>query len=153
MSTTEDTSMQIDTSAQEEETKELEEDQQKNFIVDLLIMVKSAQNQNGLRHNDYGRYHKYCVRKIYRLRRALKFTQGKKQYVQKLVSAEEASKNNKYLHILVFKCEAHWAYAMQMKQVVSGGVVKGSGDSAKNMANRNPNRVKFHAKKRLQKAH
>jgi hypothetical protein len=57
------------------------------------------------------------------------------------------------LHILVFKCEAHWAYAMQMKQIVSGAAVKGSGDADKNMANRNPNRVKFHAKKRLQKAH
>ena len=28
--------------------------------VDILIMIKSAQNQNGLRHNDYGRYHHYC---------------------------------------------------------------------------------------------
>lgn len=73
MSNTEDTTMHNEESALEE-TKEIEEEKMRDFIVDLLIMVKSAQNQNGLRHNDYGRYHKYCVRKIYRLRRALKFT-------------------------------------------------------------------------------
>ncbi len=42
MSTTEDTTMQIDSSAQEEETKEIEDEQQRNILVDLLIMVKSA---------------------------------------------------------------------------------------------------------------
>lgn len=60
--------------------EELEDKITKQVLVDLLILVKSAQNQNGLRHNDYGRYHKYCVRKIYRLRKSLKFTQGRKQY-------------------------------------------------------------------------
>jgi hypothetical protein len=76
MSATEDTTMHNEESALEE-TK-VEEEKMRDSIIDLLIMVKSAQNQNGLRHNDYGRYHKYCVRKIYRLRRALKFTQGRK---------------------------------------------------------------------------
>jgi len=60
----------------DEEDKSMadEEKQTRSVLVDLLIMVKSAQNQNGLRHNDYGRYHKYCVRKIYRMRKSLKFT-------------------------------------------------------------------------------
>lgn len=53
-------------------------------------MVKSAQNQNGLRHNDYGRYHKYCIRKIYRMRKTLKFTQGRKQFTKRQVTSEEA---------------------------------------------------------------
>ena len=57
--------MEIDTTENaavnngEEEVKS-DEESIKNLAVDLLIMVKSAQNQNGLRHNDYGRYHKYC---------------------------------------------------------------------------------------------
>ena len=64
----EDHKMQnLDSAPEEEKT-------QKQVQVDLLIMVKSAQNQNGLRHNDYGRYHKYCVRKTYRMRKSLKFT-------------------------------------------------------------------------------
>lgn len=40
-----------------------------------LLLLKSAQSQNGLRHNDYGRYHHYCVRKMHRLRKALGYQQ------------------------------------------------------------------------------
>lgn len=54
------------------------------------------------------------------MRKSLKFTQGKKQYTQKLVTPAEASKNNKYLLLQVFKCEANWASGMQMRQIVSG---------------------------------
>ena len=37
----------------------------------IMLLVKAAQNQNGLRHNDYGRYHKYCCRRMLRLRKSL----------------------------------------------------------------------------------
>jgi len=37
------------------------------------------------------------------------------------VTAEEAKLNPKYLHLLVFKSEANWAYAQQMKQIISTG--------------------------------
>ena len=63
----------IDTTTTNEEEKK-----QSQVEVDILILVKSAQNQNGLRHNDYGRYHHYCIRKLHRMRKSLKFTQGKK---------------------------------------------------------------------------
>ena len=95
-----------------EEIKE-EENKQAQLDVDVLIMVKSAQNQNGLRHNDYGRYHHYCTRKLHRMRKSLKFTQGRKQFVAKKVTAEEAKGNSKFIQLQVFKCEANWAYAMQ----------------------------------------
>ncbi len=136
----------IDTSSTqvEEEKKQTQPD------VDILILVKSAQNQNGLRHNDYGRYHHYCIRKLHRMRKSLKFTQGKKQYVKKMVTAEEAKKNHKFIHLQVFKCEANWAYAMQQKQIITQAAA-GNGAN-KEAANRNPNRVKYLAKKRLQKA-
>jgi hypothetical protein len=50
------------------------------------------------------------------MRKSLKFTQGgKKQYVKRVVTAEEANKNHKFVHLQVFKCEADWAYAMQQK--------------------------------------
>lgn len=110
-------------------------------------MVKSAQNQNGLRHNDYGRYHHYCIRKLHRMRKSLKFTQGRKQFVKKQVTAEEAKKNHKFVQLLVFKCEANWAYAMQQRQIITQ-----AGAGGKEAQNRNPNRVKYLAKKRLQKA-
>lgn len=60
------------------------------------------------------------MRRIYRIRKSLKFTQGKKQYAKRLVTPAEASKNNKYLLVQVFKCEANWASGMQMRQIVSG---------------------------------
>ena len=130
----------VDTTVQDEEDK-------KNAIidVDILIMVKSAQNQNGLRHNDYARYHHYCIRKLHRMRKSLKFTNGRKQYTKKQVTSEEATKNHKFIHLLVFKCEANWAYAMQQRQLVAQG-----GAASKDA--RNPNRVKYLAKKRLQRA-
>lgn len=131
-----------------EEIKEEEKKQVPQLDVDVLIMVKSAQNQNGLRHNDYGRYHHYCIRKLHRMRKSLKFTQGKKTYVRKVVTAEEAKKNHKFIHLQVFKCEANWAYAMQQKQIIT----QAAAGSNKDAANRNPNRVKYLAKKRLQKA-
>ena len=65
----------------EEDTKMEETIERKQYGLDLLLLVKSAQNQNGLRNNDYGRYHKYCIRKIYRMRKALNFTQGRKEFI------------------------------------------------------------------------
>lgn len=45
------------------------------YPMGVLLLVRASQNQNGLRHNDYARYHHYCIRKVYRLRKALKFLQ------------------------------------------------------------------------------
>lgn len=76
------------------------------------------------------------------MRKTLKCTHGRKQYTKRPVTPEEARKNHRFIHLLVFKCEANWAYAMQQRQIVS----QASKDS------RNPNRVKYLAKKRLQRA-
>jgi hypothetical protein len=35
------------------------------------------------------------------------------------VGEEEGKQNEKFLHILVFKCESDWAYAMNMKKAIS----------------------------------
>ena len=47
----------------------------KLYGLSSLVLIKSSQNQNGLRHGDYARYHHYCVRKVNRLRKTLKFMQ------------------------------------------------------------------------------
>lgn len=68
-----DAEMQNDESdeqIEEEPTIEL-----KPYSHQTLLIIKSCQNQNGLRHHDYARYHQYCVRKIHRLRKAVKFLQ------------------------------------------------------------------------------
>ena len=35
------------------------------------------------------------------------------------VTSLEAKISEKFLHIMLFKCEADWAYAMKMKQAMS----------------------------------
>ena len=35
------------------------------------------------------------------------------------MSFDQASQNEKFLHIMIFKCEANWAYAMNMKKALS----------------------------------
>jgi hypothetical protein len=53
------------------------------------------------------------------MRKSLKFTQGRKQFVKRQVTAEEAAKNHKFVQLLIFKCEANWAYAMQQRQFIT----------------------------------
>lgn len=98
----------------------------KPYNFSALMLVRSAQGQNGLRHSDYRRYHQFCVRKLHRLRKILNFQhQGgnklkqKQEYKMLPVTPLEAKLSDKYLHLMVFKCEADWAFAMNMKQAVS----------------------------------
>ena len=65
----------------------------KPYSLNTLLIVKAAQNQNGLRHNDYTRYHHYCVSKMHRLRKILKCTQqgGNKPKVSQKYTKNEIS--------------------------------------------------------------
>ena len=52
-----------------------------------------------------------------RIRKNLQYTQSQRQnkkhiYVEKPVTGELVATSPKYLQILIFKCEADWAYAM-----------------------------------------
>ena len=151
-----------------------EEEQEENFkpyAHQTLLVVKSSQNQNGLRHNDYARYHHYCVRKIHRLRKTVKFLQQsgnkkkeKQVFTRKLVEPEQAIRGEKYLEILVFKMEGEWAYAQDMKKAISeldgadgaqpagskAGLKVESQLKKKNVnEGRNVTRMRVHARKRL----
>ena len=68
--------------------------------------------------------------------------------MKKSVSAEEAKKNHKFIHLLVFKCEAQWAYAMNQRQIIT----KVTSAPAGSKETKNPNRARHLARKRLQKA-
>lgn len=41
-------------------------------------MIKSSQSSNGLKHQDYNRYRKYCVQRVKRIRKQMKFSYGKR---------------------------------------------------------------------------
>eukprot|EP00354_Favella_ehrenbergii_P009812 CAMPEP_0170462250 /NCGR_PEP_ID=MMETSP0123-20130129/7825_1 /TAXON_ID=182087 /ORGANISM="Favella ehrenbergii, Strain Fehren 1" /LENGTH=343 /DNA_ID=CAMNT_0010727421 /DNA_START=18 /DNA_END=1049 /DNA_ORIENTATION=- len=143
----------VEANAQESQQKEVGP-----YHQGVLLQVKAAQTSNGLRHNDYGRYHKYCCRRMLRLRKSLQYTQSQKQskkhvFVEKPVTADLVAQSPKYLQILLFKCESDWAYAMQMKQhasALSGG--KAVAQSGTMSTRSNPNRLRIHYLKRFQKA-
>lgn len=105
------------------------------FTVEILKLIKEAQQQHGLRHGDYQRYRGYCTRRIRRLRKVLHVTQGDKRHFKKKEITEEMIKDEKYLHIPLMMAERAWGYAMQLRQE----------------ANTEP-RKKFHLISRLRKA-
>lgn len=84
--------------------------------LDVLLMVKTAQNQNGLRNNDYFRYYKYCSRKIHRLRKATKFTCGRRKFVKNDITEEKVRQNQRAVQVPLFSAERDWAQAMFLKK-------------------------------------
>ena len=46
-------------------------------------MLKERQQQHGLRHGDYQRYHGYCTRRLRRLRETLRMPQGDRRHFKK----------------------------------------------------------------------
>lgn len=106
-----------------------------SVIVPVLKVIKEAQQQHGLRHGDYQRYRCYCSRRIRRLRKVLKVTQGEKRHFKKKDITESMLKDERYLFIPLMTAERAWSYAMQLRQE----------------ANTEP-RKKFHLIQRLRKA-
>ncbi|KAJ8319344.1 hypothetical protein KUTeg_004435 [Tegillarca granosa] len=105
------------------------------FSVEVLQLVKEAQQQHGLRHGDFQRYRSYCSRRIRRIRKSLHFPQGTKHKVTPKKIVIDNVTDVRYLHLPLFCAERTWAYAMQLKSE----------------ANTEP-RKKFHMFSRLRKA-
>jgi signal recognition particle subunit SRP68 len=83
--------------------------------LDILIATSSMQNQNGIRQNDYYRYSRFCSKKINKLRKVYKLTQGKRKF-GKIEIIPESVVDNKVLLIPILECERKWAKGMMMKQ-------------------------------------
>lgn len=64
----------------------------------VLKVIKEAQQQHGLRHGDYQRYRCYCSRRIRRLRKVLKVTQGEKRHFKKKDVTEAMLKDERYCY-------------------------------------------------------
>ncbi|CAH0564212.1 unnamed protein product [Brassicogethes aeneus] len=126
--------------SEEETTKQKPEPEPlKPFTLEILKLIKDAQQQHGLRHGDYQRYRSYCSRRIRRLRKVLKIPQGDRRHFKKRDVTEQHIANSKaderYLQIPLMLSERCWAYAMQLRQE----------------ANSEP-RKKFHLVQKLRKA-
>jgi len=100
--------------AQVVENEEVEEIQLYNIPV--LQMLKSAQQEHGLRHRDYQRYRRYCNNRCRRIRKFLKFRQGEKKRVgPRKVTEYEAKQNALFVHLCIMGIEQDWAYSMELK--------------------------------------
>ncbi|XP_061191309.1 signal recognition particle subunit SRP68-like [Saccostrea echinata] len=108
---------------------------EKTYTVEVLQLVKEAQQQHGMRHGDFQRYRSYCSRRIRRIRKSLHFPQGSKHKVQPKKITVEKLTDVRYLHLPLFCAERAWYYAMQLKSE----------------ANTEP-RKKFHMLARIKKA-
>lgn len=87
----------------------------------VLEIIKSAQAQNGLRHNDYERYRQYCTRRLARIRHApaVQFTHGKKKFLKRDLTAGDCT-DPRHLQIPLVQAERAWAQAMSQKQDEAG---------------------------------
>lgn len=121
-----------------EEVVEEEEDTGpliKRFSLQTLPFVTDAQRQHGLRHEDYERYRRYCAQRLKRIRKCLKFTQGRRSHVKKVLISDNV-KDVRFLHIPLVLAERAWAFFMQLKE-----------------ESKTDDRKKFHMLSRLKKAY
>uniref|UniRef100_A0A1B6L3X3 Signal recognition particle subunit SRP68 n=1 Tax=Graphocephala atropunctata TaxID=36148 RepID=A0A1B6L3X3_9HEMI len=106
-----------------------------SLTLEILKVIKDAQQQHGLRHSDYQRYRGYCTRRIRRLRKVLHIMQGDKRHFKRRDVTEEKVKDERSLTIPLMLAERAWSHAMQLRQE----------------ANTEP-RKRFHLVQRLRKA-
>lgn len=86
----------------------------------LLDMIQEAQNQHGLRHQDYESYRRYCSHKLARLARhlrtSLKLRKTCSSPAQKLTLAQDEPLDVTRLQYFLFELERDWALTHSLKQ-------------------------------------
>ncbi|KAF4673020.1 signal recognition particle subunit srp68 [Perkinsus chesapeaki] len=82
------------------------------FSINILVRVKTMQQQNGLRRQDYHRYRQYCTRRLHRIRKATKLTNGRDRF--KKCTIPEDFTIDKILEIPLVSAERAWAYAAEL---------------------------------------
>ncbi|XP_046606206.1 signal recognition particle subunit SRP68 isoform X2 [Neodiprion virginianus] len=105
------------------------------YSLEILKIIKDAQQQHGLRHGDYQRYRGYCSRRLRRLRKVLKVPQGDRRHFKRRDVMPAMVSDDKFLQVPLTMAERAWSYAMQLRQE----------------SNTEP-RKKFHLVSRLRKA-
>ncbi|XP_011635909.1 signal recognition particle subunit SRP68 [Pogonomyrmex barbatus] len=107
----------------------------KTYSLEILKIIKEAQQQHGLRHSDYQRYRGYCSRRLRRLRKVLKVPQGDRRHFKRKDITATMVSEDKFLQVPLIMAERAWSFAMQLRQE----------------SNTEP-RKKFHLISRLKKA-
>lgn len=106
-----------------------------SITVEILPLIKDAQQHHGLRHKDYQRYRQYCARRLKRIRNTLNFKLGNRHGYKGKKISEDLVTDPRYLQMMLMNAERSWSYAMELKHY----------------ANQEP-RKKFHMVRKLNKA-
>eukprot|EP01104_Vermistella_antarctica_P007054 TRINITY_DN1779_c0_g2_i1.p1 TRINITY_DN1779_c0_g2~~TRINITY_DN1779_c0_g2_i1.p1 ORF type:complete len:609 (+),score=196.16 TRINITY_DN1779_c0_g2_i1:31-1857(+) len=85
------------------------------FDVGLIKLVHHSRQQNGLRHANYERYRRYCSRRLQRLRKSVKISHGKRNFIKRELNVETVT-SERHLLLPLFQAERAWSYALQMKE-------------------------------------
>lgn len=119
----------------EEEQKIDQDNEETIYTLELLPVIKDAQQRHGLRHGDYQRYRQYCARRLGRIRHSLHFALGSRHGYKGKKITKEMINSVRYLYIPLMNAERVWSYAMELKL----------------LANTEP-RKKFHMTRKLKKS-
>lgn len=119
------------------------------FRIKISEFIFSMRLQNGLRHNDAIRYHKYCSRRLSRLRNKLKHKNGRHRFVAKPLPNDFV--DERYLHLPLVEAERSYARHLEMQHIQStppnpNGLIHTENGNVK------PSLVVHWAKRRLAKA-
>lgn len=79
------------------------------FTFPILQLITTFQTQNGIRNKDYERYIQFLGKKINKLRKTFKLTQGKKKFTKIEINSNNLD-NQKILLIPLLEIERLWAW-------------------------------------------
>jgi len=85
------------------------------FNVEVCNIIYQAQQEHGLKHDNYQRYREYCTRRLKRLRKVLNFKMGDKRKVNPKKVTEDNFNDPRFVMLLVMSSERAWSHAMELK--------------------------------------
>lgn len=88
------------------------------YKLEILKTIQTAQDEHGLRNDDYLSYRKFCTHRIQRLRKALNPTvdNGGDKALSMQPGRDRALENDpNFILLLLTETERNWAYAMDLK--------------------------------------
>mmetsp|Transcript_32750 Transcript_32750/g.74811 ORF Transcript_32750/g.74811 Transcript_32750/m.74811 type:complete len:593 (+) Transcript_32750:2-1780(+) len=86
------------------------------FNIEVLRVIKEAQNSHGLRYGDYQRYRQYCSRRLRRIRKSLRLQYPKQgKWAVREITPEQVT-SDRHLLLSLYNAERAWSYAMQLRE-------------------------------------
>ncbi|XP_006821155.1 signal recognition particle subunit SRP68-like [Saccoglossus kowalevskii] len=80
------------------------------YTIEVLQIIKEAQQQHGLRHGDQQRYRGYCTRKLRRIRKSVHFVLGHRNRFNNKKITEDIMKDFKTTHMSLSEIGAYSAW-------------------------------------------